>query len=398
MGRASRGSDAVPVARNPFLRETRMAQAFADLLDGHLAPENAPRQVLALTGVVGALAAFPVPPVPSSVAAGGTSLAAAVTSTAGTAAGTAASTAGTGAAPAGVMATKAVALKAGFALPAWVGLASGSAVIAVLAGGVVAATHLAQPGDAFYGLKQQVERVQVGLTGTSADAARERLAQAQTRMDEVTRLASALPAAPTPDQLERIHAVLVDWADLVTRATGPLTTTVAGAQQLGAFLTDQAVLTAQLSQLYPRLPAADSDLISAVLRRTSAAITAVAGLLAPAVPGQLPAPTSPGNPALPVAPVTPVTPGRSGVSPAAPVSPATGPASNPAPTTSPRASTSGPASPAPALTPPVLPSLPGGLASPVPSAGVPSPVLPSAAPPSPVTDLTGLLGVIASPP
>ncbi len=353
---------------------------FADLLEGRLAPEAAPRKLLALGGLAGALKAIPAPATPVHL----TAAAATATMVGHASVVVTTAAAGSSAAVSTATAVKTVAIATKVGLPAWIPTITGLTAATAAITGVTVATTQARPGDLFYGLKKGVEHAQVATAASPADAARERLAQADTRLSELKGLVRRLPSHPSTAQLDTIHSVVEDWSSLISTAVPALTTTVADAHQLSDFITDQAVRIAQLPQML--LPTADTDLISTTLRLASSAVAGVKGLLPTVTLPSVTVPTAP-VPVIPGLPVAPTTPSRTGATKAIPSSPtpSVGARTTPTPSTRGGGLTLVPSNPV--TGPIVVPTLP------VPTA-VPTavPLLPSAVPSLVDGLLDGLLG------
>ncbi len=92
----------------------------------------------------------------------------------------------------------------------------------VAGGGAVAASTQALPGDMLYGLKRQVEDVQLALAGSDLSRGREHLEQADARLGEVEALAASSSASEAGTRA-RIDATLEDMARSTALGTTELT-------------------------------------------------------------------------------------------------------------------------------------------------------------------------------
>jgi hypothetical protein len=97
------------------------------------------------------------------------------------------------------------------------------ALTALAAGaGTAAASTRALPGDALYGVKRQVEAVQLALAHGDLGKGRELLEQADTRLGEAEALAAGEDSA-APQTRARLADALTDMAAATRSATGDLT-------------------------------------------------------------------------------------------------------------------------------------------------------------------------------
>ena len=99
-------------------------------------------------------------------------------------------------------------------------VAAGTAMsLAVSAGAVVASTS-ALPGDPLYGLKRQVEGVELALSMSDLGRGRDLLQQAETRLTEAEQLARSDRPATQREQV--LGTVFASWADAMTTAQSTL--------------------------------------------------------------------------------------------------------------------------------------------------------------------------------
>ncbi len=182
-------------------------------------------------------------------------------SSAGSAAGSAAGTGTTG------LTSTMAAL--GKSAPLWFKLFTGVVAVGVSATGVGIGAHRALPGDLLYGVKRQVEAVQLDLASGKREEATTQLDFARARTKELQELlkrdhvTAANPA--TGDTAKHINGLLQDWAEEAGVATtsllqqiqalGSSTTNAALSTQLRSILstfTSQQFL--QLGTILPQLP------------------------------------------------------------------------------------------------------------------------------------------------
>jgi len=249
------GTDATGV-----LSSRGRAEAFARLLDGSPAA-GAPAALTPLVRLAGSLRAVPGPALPAGVAAGR----AAVVS---------AAHGGGGAAVAVAVGKAAVA-----SLPGWAPLAAGGLATAVGLTGVGAAATRSLPGDPFYGVKRQVERLQVQLAATPAGEGREQLAQAGTRLREL----AALLGKPTADP-QAVSRLVADWATSTRAGAAALLPRIGEpgvGEELAAYV---RAADPQLRRLAAAVPAA----LAARLAPATAALGTVARALTAAAPAAVP--------------------------------------------------------------------------------------------------------------
>ncbi len=158
----------------------------------------------------------------------------------------------------------------GKSAPLWIKLFTGGVVVAVGATGVGVSAHRALPGDFFYGVKRQVEAVQLDLASGTRDKATTQLGFAHARLNEIKELiARDHVAAGKPissDTAANIRSALQNWAEdagvattsLLQQITALGSSTVNAATSLdlrkiiATFTNEQFV---QLGSLLPTLPA-----------------------------------------------------------------------------------------------------------------------------------------------
>ena len=98
-------------------------------------------------------------------------------------------------------------------------LAAASLVTGV---GAAAASSRALPGDALYGLKRQIEVVELALTFSDLDRGRALLEQAEARLGEAERLATSDGASEAETERD-IAGVLADWETAAVEGASALT-------------------------------------------------------------------------------------------------------------------------------------------------------------------------------
>jgi hypothetical protein len=151
----------------------------------------------------------------------------------------------------------------------------------VAGGGAVAASTQALPGDMLYGLKRQVEDVQLALAGSDLSRGREHLEQADARLSEVEALASSSSASEAGTRA-RIGSTLGDMERSTALGTVELTDTYRETGDpepvllLDRFVADQRVrLDDLLSVLDPSLRArvqAQLDELARIATETGAVL------------------------------------------------------------------------------------------------------------------------------
>jgi hypothetical protein len=92
----------------------------------------------------------------------------------------------------------------------------------VAGGGAAAASTRALPGDVLYGLKRQIENVQLALAGSDLDRGREHLEQADARLGEAESLAAS-SSAGEPGTVRAIDATLAEMVRATDAGTTDLT-------------------------------------------------------------------------------------------------------------------------------------------------------------------------------
>jgi len=370
------------------------AEQFARLLDGEAVHGLDPR-VAALGRVAGRLGEVPPPALPAALVGGAAAMAAATSlASPGIAAVAPAHgaelTAGTGlkAGLGKVLAGKAI------AVPAWTALVAGGAATAVAVAGVSLGASRSAPGDPFYGVKRQVERAQVAVAAGTVAAGRERLDQAETRLQELR----TILAGSRPD-LATVAALAADWSLAARVGLSELAGSVADPRVAGRLTDFTRTSSLELAALLHGAPSAvvmalapAVETLREVETRLSAALPAYVPVLPPlpAVPS-LPAVPLPARPQPAPGLATPARPAppRPSASPTVavplpPAHPGTPAATHPAPAAHP-ATPARPSAPVPdASLPATSPSLPVEVSS------VPAP------PPSPPVGVPSLPGTLPS--
>ena len=92
----------------------------------------------------------------------------------------------------------------------------------VTGAGAAAASTRALPGDPLYGLKRQIEDVQLALAGSDLDRGRELLEQAETRLSEAERLAAS-SGASEPETQRRLSTALAEMDRATAAGAAALT-------------------------------------------------------------------------------------------------------------------------------------------------------------------------------
>jgi len=382
------------------------AEQFARLLDGEAVHGLDPR-VAALGRVAGRLGEVPPPALPAALVGGAAAMAAATSlASPGIAAVAPAHgaelTAGTGlkAGLGKVLAGKAI------AVPAWTALVAGGAATAVAVAGVSLGASRSAPGDPFYGVKRQVERAQVAVAAGTVAAGRERLDQAETRLQELR----TILAGSRPD-LATVAALAADWSLAARVGLSELAGSVADPRVAGRLTDFTRTSSLELAALLHGAPSAvvmalapAVGTLREVETRLSAALPAYVPVLPPlpAVPSlpavPLPARPQPARP-LPARPLPAPAPGLATPARPAPPRPSASPTvAVPLPPAHP--GTPAATHPAPAA----HPATPARPSAPVPDASLPatSPSLPvevssvPAPPPSPPVGVPSLPGTLPS--
>jgi hypothetical protein len=108
--------------------------------------------------------------------------------------------------------------------PVWAQFAAITAATAIAIGGVGLGASQSLPGQPLYGVKRQIEMIQVDLAGGKTDAALEQLGDARTRLTEISDLlGDRAPGAPLPADLrKRIAGLLQSWASSTSDGTTAL--------------------------------------------------------------------------------------------------------------------------------------------------------------------------------
>jgi hypothetical protein len=236
---------------------------------------------------------------------------------------------------------------------------AGALATSVAAAGVVVWAGDAKPGDALYGVKRQVEQIEVTLTADEMRRAQARLDLARTRMKEMR----ALVAESGPADDEGLLGLLRAWRDEADLGSGVLLERAmagdAGARS--AVATFAAEQSGELVELIRALPEHDACRVAATnaldfIKEVDADLW-IAGRGGPGYP----APASPG-PAAPGSPAATATGTADGEAPAPPAAsaPPTGspPGADAAPGTPPPVSSPAPAPPVPTPSLPDVPALP----------------------------------------
>jgi hypothetical protein len=137
----------------------------------------------------------------------------------------------------------------GKSAPIWIKIFSGIAAATVAGTGVGVGAHRALPGDPFYGIKKQVEAVQLDLASGTADKAKTRLGFAHARVNELKQLIKQDHITPTSKLSSategHIRGLLQAWAENAGVATTSLIEEIRGLGSKDA----TAKLSAELRQL-----------------------------------------------------------------------------------------------------------------------------------------------------
>jgi uncharacterized protein DUF5667 len=106
--------------------------------------------------------------------------------------------------------------------PRWRTAAATLTALALVTGvGAAAASNRALPGDSLYGLKRQIESVELALARTDLGRGRELLEQADARLTEAERLAAS-SAVDQPATQQQLEATLDDMAAATTQGAQEL--------------------------------------------------------------------------------------------------------------------------------------------------------------------------------
>ncbi len=377
------------------------AEQFARLLDGEAVHGLDPR-VAALGRVAGRLGEVPPPALPAALVGGAAAMAAATSlASPGIAAVAPAHgaelTAGTGlkAGLGRVLAGKAI------AVPAWTALVAGGAATAVAVAGVSLGASRSAPGDPFYGVKRQVERAQVAVAAGTVAAGRERLDQAETRLQELR----TILAGSRPD-LATVAALAADWSLAARGGLSELAGSVADPRVAGRLTDFTRSSSLELAALLRGAPSAVVMALAPAVGTLREVETRLSAALPAYVPVLPPLPAVPSLPAVPVParpqPARPLpAPAPSLATPARPAPPR--PSASPTVAVPlPPAHPGTPAATHPA--PAAHPATPARPSAPLPDASLPatSPILPvevssvPVPPPSPPVGVPSLPGTLPS--
>lgn len=242
---------------------TRKADTFAALLEGKAGPGSLDPALAQLASLTQQLTVLPQPSVAFRSSLRDQLVAAASNPSTITAA-----------APAAGHATSTIATVSKSALtksaPLWVKIGTGVGAIAVSATGVGISAHRALPGDLFYGVKRQVESLQLDLADGGRETATTRLGFAHARADELGELIrreGITDGKPiSKETAARIQKLLDDWAKEAGAGTSSL---LAQIKALGSARTGEELSASlrktlqsftsqqfgQLAALLPQLPA-----------------------------------------------------------------------------------------------------------------------------------------------
>ncbi len=154
-----------------------------------------------------------------------------------------------GAAGSGASGTSSAIMGLGKSAPIWIKIFSGIAAATVAGTGVGVGAHRALPGDPFYGIKKQVEAVQLDLASGAKDKAKTRLGFAHARANELEQLIARDHITPTSKLSStteaHVRGLLQAWAVDAGVAT---TSLIQQIRALGS-ATSTAKLSAELRQL-----------------------------------------------------------------------------------------------------------------------------------------------------
>jgi hypothetical protein len=157
--------------------------------------------------------------------------------------------------------------------PRWRTAAATLTAVALVTGaGAAAASNRALPGDSLYGLKRQIESVELALARTDLGRGRELLEQADARLTEAERLAAS-SAVESPETQQQLRTTLDDMAVATTEGAAALLDSYRGTGDaeplivLERFATDQRERLADLmSLLSPGLRARMSPVLDQLAR------------------------------------------------------------------------------------------------------------------------------------
>jgi hypothetical protein len=153
----------------------------------------------------------------------------------------------------------------GKSAPLWIKLFTGVTAAAVSATGVGVGAHRALPGDPFYGIKKQVEAVQLDLASGARDKATTQLGFAHARINELKQLIKRDHVTPTSKLSSateaHIRGLLQAWAEDAGVATTSLIQQIRG---LGSNAST-AALSAELRKTLASFTSASFGQIGALL-------------------------------------------------------------------------------------------------------------------------------------
>ena len=153
-----------------------------------------------------------------------------------------------GAAGSGASGTSSAIMGLGKSAPIWIKIFSGIAAATVAGTGVGVGAHRALPGDPFYGIKKQVEAVQLDLASGARDKATTQLGFAHARINELKELIKRDHITPTSTLSSaaagHVRGLLQAWAEDAGVATTSLIEQIRG---LGSSAST-AKLSAELRQ------------------------------------------------------------------------------------------------------------------------------------------------------
>jgi hypothetical protein len=164
--------------------------------------------------------------IPQQAAGGSGTATAPSTGTAGSGAGTGATGAAGGTGASGIAGFSSTLSSLAKSAPLWTKLFIAGTAVAVSGTGVGIGAHRALPGDLFYGVKQQVEAVQLDLASGARDKATTQLGFAHARADELKELIKrdgVTPGKPlSGDTAAHIRELLQNWAENAGEGTTSL--------------------------------------------------------------------------------------------------------------------------------------------------------------------------------
>jgi hypothetical protein len=170
-----------------------------------------------------------------------------------------------GAAGSGASGTSSAIMGLGKSAPLWIKLFTGITAAAVSATGVGVGAHRALPGDPFYGIKKQVEAVQLDLASGAREKATTQLGFAHARINELKELIKRDHITPTSNLSSatagHVRGLLQAWAEDAGVAT---TSLIEQIRALGS-KTSTAKLSAELRQTLAGFTSASFGQIGALL-------------------------------------------------------------------------------------------------------------------------------------